>query len=66
MITDYLKHYTITIGTDMYIADLLIVSKGVLQGGCLSLLLFNMIISTLIKTIDEERIHYIEYNFATR
>ena len=64
--TDYFKNYTITIGTDTYIADLLIVSKGVLQGGCLSLLLFNMVISTLIKTTDEERIHYIGYNFATR
>ena len=33
-----------------YITDPLIIDKGVLQGDCLSALLFNMIINTLIKT----------------
>ena len=49
--TDYYKNYTITIGTDMYIIDLLIVGKGVLQGDCFVPLLFNMIINTVIETI---------------
>ena len=49
----------------MYITDPLIVGKGVFQGDCLSLLLFNMIINTLIKTIDDERIRRMEYNFCS-
>ena len=48
----------------MYITDPLIVGKGVFQGDCLSLLLFNMIINTLIKTIDDERVRRMEYNFC--
>ena len=48
----------------MYITDLLIVGKGVLQGECLISLLFKMIINTLIKTIDEERIRCLGYNFC--
>ena len=57
LITDYYENYAATIGTDTYITDPLIVGKGVLKGNCLSPLLFNMVIDTLIKTIDEERIH---------
>ena len=48
---DYYKNYTITIGTDMYVTDLLIVGEGVLQGHFFGPLLFNMIINTLIQTI---------------
>ena len=51
LITDYYKNHTIKIGTDMYINDLLIVDKGVLQGDCFGPLLFNMIINFLIETI---------------
>ena len=47
----------------MYTTDLLIVRKGVLQRDCLSPLLFNMVINTLIKTIDEESIRFMAYNF---
>ena len=64
LITDYYKNYTITISTDPYITNLLIVGKGVLQGYCLSPLFFNMIINTLIKTIVEETIRCVEYNFC--
>ena len=60
--TDYYKNYTISIGT--YITDPLTVGKGVLQGDCLSPLLFNMVINILIKTIDEERIRCMGYNFC--
>ena len=61
LITDYY-----TIGTDMYITDPLIVGKGVLQGDCLSPLLFNMVTNTLIKIIDEERIRCMGIIFAAR
>ena len=77
LITDYYKNCTITICTVAYIADPLVVGKGVLQGGRLivgkeglqrgrliagkgvlqggrlSILLFNMIINNLMKTINE-------------
>ena len=65
LITDYYKNYTITIGTDTYITDTLIVGKGVLQGDCLSPLLFGMVINILIKTIDEEMIRCMGITFAT-
>ena len=64
LITEYYKNYAITIGTDTYITDLLIVGKGILQGDCLSPLLFNMVTNTWIKTIDEEWIHCVGYNFC--
>ena len=48
----------------MYITDSLIVGKVVLLGGCLSPLLFNMSINTLIKTNDEERIRRMGYDFC--
>ena len=54
LITDYYKHYTITMDTNTYITDPLIVGKGVLQADCLNLLLFNMVINTSIKTTDEK------------
>ena len=65
LITGYYKNNTITIGTDTNTTDPLIFAKGVLQGDCLSHLLFNMVINTLIKTIDEERIRCMRYNFCT-
>ena len=65
LITDYYKNYTTTIGTDTYTTDPLIVRKGVLQRDCLTLL-FNIVINTLIKTIDEEGIRFMAYNFGTR
>ena len=65
LITDYYKNNTITISTDTSITDPLIVGKGILQGDCLSHLLLNMVIKTLIKTTDEERIRCMGYNFCT-
>ena len=64
LIIDYYKNYTITIGTDTYITDPLVVGKGVLQGDCLSPLLFSMVINTLIKTIDEEMNRCMGYNLC--
>ena len=48
LITDYYKNYTITIATDMYVTDPLVIGKGVLEGDYLIPLLFNMVINTLI------------------
>ena len=63
LITDYYKNYSITVGTEDFTMDHLLVGKGVLQGDCLSPLLFNMIVNTLIRTIDEEKIRCMGYNF---
>ena len=49
LISEYYGDYPITIATDQYKTDPLIVGKGVLQGDCLSPLLFNLVVYTLIK-----------------
>ena len=54
----------ITIATDQYKTDLLIVGKGVLQGDCLSLLLFNMVVNTLIKTVDQDHVRCMGHTFS--
>ena len=50
--------------TDTYITDPLIVGKGVLQGDCLSPLLFDMVINTLIKTKGKGKTRCMRYNFC--
>ncbi|CAB4019443.1 Hypothetical predicted protein, partial [Paramuricea clavata] len=40
------------------------VGKGVLQGDCLSPLLFNMCVNTLIKCIEDERVQCIGYSYC--
>ena len=47
IIIDYYDNYAISVSTDDYTTDRMIVGKGVLQGDCLSPLLFNMIVNTL-------------------
>ena len=54
--------YAISVGTDDYSPKPMIVGKGVLQGECLSPLLFNVIVNTLIKSIDHEKIHCVCYS----
>ena len=49
LISEYYDDYAITIATDQYKIDPLIVGKGVLQGDCLSPLFFNLVVNTLIK-----------------
>ena len=56
IIIDYYDNYAISVSTDDYTTDRMIVGKGVLQGDCLSPLLFNTIVNTLIKSIDHKKI----------
>ena len=56
MIKDYYHNYAISIETDNYSAQPILVRKGVLQGDCLSPLHFSMVIYTLIKTINDEKV----------
>ena len=62
--SEYYDDYGITTATDQYKTDPLIVAKCVLQGDCLSSLLFNMVVNTLIKTVDQDRIRCMGYTFS--
>ena len=64
LIKNYYHNCAISIGTDNYSTEPMLVCKGVLQGDCLSPLLFNMVINTLIKTIDDEKEKCLGYNYG--
>ena len=49
-------NYKVTIATDSYITSPITVRRGVLQGDSLSLLLFNLVINTLINTINKTKL----------
>ena len=66
-VRDMIKHmytdfYT-AIATDSYITDFIRVGNGVLQGDCLSPLLFNMIMNTFIQRIKEKQFEDVGYKF---
>ena len=42
----------------------MIAGKGVLQVDCLSPLLFNLVVNTLIKTVDQDRVRCMGYTFS--
>ena len=56
LITDHYDNYAISVGTDDYSTEPTIVGKGVLLGDCLSPLSFSMIVNTLTKLIDHEKV----------
>jgi hypothetical protein len=56
LLKSYYTNYLISVGTDTFVSDPIVVKKGVLQGDCLSPLLFNMVVNTLLKTIDTEKV----------
>ena len=64
LISEYYDDYAITIATNQYKTDPLIVGKGVLQDDCLSPLLFNLVVNTLIKTVDQDRVRCMGYTFS--
>ena len=51
----------ISVVTDSYLTSLIKVRRGVLQGGSLSPLLFNLIVNTLISTMKQEKLKYMGY-----
>ena len=55
------KDFHIAISANNFTTPLIHVQKGVLQGDCLSPLLFNMCVNTLIKTIDNEKLKCLGY-----
>ena len=54
------KSHALSIGTEHYHTDPVLVSRGVLQGDCLSPLLFNLVVKTLIKTIDQKKLDILD------
>ena len=53
--------YTISIATDNFITNPIVVERGVLQGDSLSPLLFNMCFNTLMVILQEERLNCLGY-----
>jgi hypothetical protein len=64
LLKSYYTNYLISVGTDTFVSDPIVVKKGVLQGDCLSPLLFNMVVNTLLKTIDTEKVKCMGYNYC--
>ena len=64
LIKDYYHNYAISFGTDNYSTESILVRKVVLRGDWLSPLLFNIVINTLKKTIDDEKVKCIGYNYC--
>ena len=63
LIQNMYKDFHISIGTKRFITGRIKVERGVLQGDCLSPLLFNMCFNTLIQTIRQKKINCLGYVF---
>ena len=61
LVEDLYTDYTTSIATKRYLTDPVPVERGVLQGDCLSPLLFNLCVNTLINTIKDEKISCLGY-----
>ena len=59
----YVQFHT-TVITSRFSTELLPVSKGVLQGDCLSPLLFNLQFNTLIQYIKSDKFQQMDYSFS--
>ena len=55
--------FSTAIASDAFVTDFILVSRGVLQGDCLSPLAFNMVINTFIEFIKNEKYQQFGYNF---
>lgn len=64
LIKSYYTNYNISIGTETFTTNPILIEKGVLQGDCLSPLLFNLVVNALLKTIDTEKIRSMGYRYS--
>ena len=64
LIKNYYLNCAISTRTGNYSTEPILVRKGVLQGDCLSLLIFNMVKNTLINTIDGEKVKCMRCNYC--
>ena len=64
LIESYYTNYNISISTESFTTNPILIEKGVLQGDCLSPLLFNLVVNALLKTIDTEKIRSMGYRYS--
>ena len=64
LIKSYYTQYLISVGTNSFVTDPIILEKCVLQGDCLSPLLFNLVVNTLLKAIDSEKVRCMGYSYC--
>ena len=63
LVGSFYTNYSISIGTSHFITNPAVVGKGVLQRDSLSGLIFNMSFNTLIRTIENEKVKLLGYNY---
>ena len=64
LIGSFYTNYTISVGTNDFITNPINIEKGVLQGDNLSPLIFNVSFNTLIRTIENEKVKLMGYNYT--
>ena len=63
LVRDLYMDFSTAIASDAFVTDFILVSRGVLQGDCLSPLAFIMVINTFIQFIKNEKYQQFDYNF---
>ena len=63
MVKDMYTGFFTAVATESFVTEFIYVGKGVLQGDCLSPLLFNMVINTFIQRIKSDKFEQIGYKF---
>ena len=64
LISDLYSGFTTSVTTTSYSIPFIPVGKGVLQGDCLSPLLFNMIFNTFINSVKSKEFEQLEYRYS--
>ena len=64
LIDSLYRNFRTTIITDSYSTEFIYVEKGVLQGDCLSPLLFNLLVNTFVQYIKSEKFTQLGYSYS--
>ena len=64
MISDLYGNFTTKIAYKDYITDPIVVERRVLQGDCLSALLFNLVFNSFIQTIKSDEFKQLSYRYT--
>ena len=63
-IMSWYKDFDTTVVTDSYTTSFLRIERGVLQGDCLSPIIFNLLINTFIQYVRQERFSQLGYSLS--